>query len=138
MQMSAVRAMGTLGSERWLPTILEELTNPHEEMRVTAANAAGELNDKKAIGSLAELLHDESQAVQIAVIYALSAIGGDLVQEILQDIQSDPDQEHLHEIIEEAFDDMQMFSADLQDYLSLGGMMDPNDLPPQMLSGWEN
>ena len=61
-----------------------------------------------------------------------------LVQEILQDILDDPDQEFLHEAIEEALDDMSMFNIDLQDYMSLGGMMDAKDLPPHMLSGWEN
>ena len=53
MRRSAIVAMGHNGAEEWLDTILGELSNVRDDMRVEAAKALGELSEEAAVPHLA-------------------------------------------------------------------------------------
>lgn len=113
MQLSAVFAMGNSADPRWLHTLLNEMENPHAEIRAEAARAAGSIGKSDAISELIELTEDEELDVQVAAIQALGQIGGELPQRILSEILEDESREDVHEIAETAMEEMVWISGDL-------------------------
>ena len=71
MQLSAVFAMGNSADERWLPTILQEMENYDEAMRIEAARAAGGIGRSDSVPQLAELIYDDNDEVAVAAIVAI-------------------------------------------------------------------
>jgi HEAT repeat protein len=112
MQLSAVFAMGSSADPRWLPTVLDEMQNPSDEMRAEAARAAGIIGGGDAVNALENLLVDEDPGVILAAVEALGQIGGDRPAEILQALLADSDFEDLHETIEEALEEMVWLGGD--------------------------
>lgn len=112
MQLSAIYAMGQSADTRWLPTLLDEMINPWEDMRAEAARAAGELGSGDAIDQLAELAYDDVADVQLAAIQALGRIGGDRAAHILHEMQEDAELAELADDIGEALDELEMFNSD--------------------------
>jgi HEAT repeat protein len=51
---AALDALGRLGDERALPILLQNLQNPHREMRLSAVRALGHLGAEKGIGIVTE------------------------------------------------------------------------------------
>lgn len=110
MRVSAIFAMGRSANPRWRALILEELDNLNPEIRYEAARACGELQDVKAIPSLARLTEDPDREVQEAAIWALGNIGGEEARRILQTIVAESQDEALCEAAEEALEELDFFS----------------------------
>lgn len=83
LRVSAIRAMGASGLERWEEYLESEFTSGDEEMRFEAIVAAGSLGSPLLIEPLGELLFDEDPEVVLAVIEALGEIGGEEAVEML-------------------------------------------------------
>lgn len=113
MQLSAVFGMGNSADPKWLPTILTEMENPNDEMRAEAARAAGSIGRSDAVNELIELTDDEELQVQLAAVAALGQIGGDVAQQVLNSILEDEEREELHDIAEQALEEMVWTSGDL-------------------------
>lgn len=114
MRISAVFAMGNSADKSWLAIVLAEMENMNPEMRVEAARAAGLLGSSDALSSLEKLLEDDDYEVQIAAIIALGQIGGDNVQEILLRLAQEVEDENMLVVIEEALEEMALFSGEFQ------------------------
>lgn len=126
-QVSAVFAMGNTADTRWLSIILDELDSPFVDMRAEAARAAGAIGKSDAVPELAEMTMDEAIEVRMAAVYALGQIGGERPQQILSSILEDPEQEELHELAEEAMEEMMWLGGEL-DLLDLGNFDEDEDV----------
>lgn len=104
--LSALFAMGNSADQRWLPIVLEELTNPDPDVRAEAARAAGAIGSTNAVGELIELTVDEVREVAEAAVLALGQIGGDEAQQFLTKLAEDDDYEELHDAVDEALEEM--------------------------------
>ncbi len=113
LQVSALFAMGNSADERWLGTVLDEMESPYADMRAEAARAAGGIGDSEAITTLAQLAYDEDGAVQIAAVTALAKVGGNTASRILNEMLEDPELDHLQELIEEAIEEMDWMSKEI-------------------------
>ncbi len=113
MQVSAVFAMGNTADARWLPTIMGEFDSPYVDMRAEATRAAGVIGKSDVVPELAVLVTDEAIEVRMAAVYALGQIGGSRPQQILSGILEDPEQEALHELAEEAMEEMMWVEGEL-------------------------
>lgn len=113
MQVSAVFAMGNTTDPRWLSVIMDEMQSPFVDMRVEAVRAAGVIGKSDAVPELAELTMDEAPEVRLAAVYALGQIGGERPQNILSAILEDPELEDLHEMAEEAMEEMMWMGGEL-------------------------
>ncbi|MEM7334778.1 MAG: HEAT repeat domain-containing protein [Chloroflexota bacterium] len=112
MQLSAVFAMGNSADPKWLPTIINEMDNPNDQMRAEAARAAGSIGKSDAISDLTDLTEDDDLDVQLAAIHALGQIGGETSQEILNEILQDDSREDVHEAVELALEEMLWTTGD--------------------------
>ena len=113
MRVSAVFAMGrSADAKRWGQLVFEELASANPEMRFEAARASGELEYAPAVQRLTDLVEDTDDEVQRAAVYALGQIGGDKARDILVAIL-ESDAEHLHAIAEEALDELEFKSGNL-------------------------
>jgi HEAT repeat protein len=113
MQVSAVFAMGNTANTRWLATIMDELDSPFVDMRAEAARAAGAIGKSDAVPELAELTMDEELEVRMAAVYGLGQIGGERPRAILANILDDPEQDDLHELAEDAMEEMMWVGGEL-------------------------
>jgi hypothetical protein len=125
MQISAIFAMGSSADKRWTAFVIAEMENPNPDMRAEAARAAGIIGGSDAVPRLSELAVDEDLAVQTAAIYSLGQIGGETAQTTLTELLADEDFEEIHDIIEEALEEMAMLNGELDifDYME----NDPDD-----------
>jgi HEAT repeat protein len=126
-QRSAIRAMGILAEERWLPTIIAEFENPSPDMRAVAATAAGDIGNAKVIPELADLTYDGHPDVDLAAVYALGAIGGGVVRRILEEISEDPDRRFLHNAVAEALEEMENPALALDNFPMDDGTWDADE-----------
>ncbi len=110
MRVSALFAMGRSADSYWGEILLGELKNPDLEMRYEAARACGELELRKAVSTLVELVDDPDREVQGAAIWALGQIGGDKVRRILMACCQSGD-EALAEVAEEALAELEFASG---------------------------
>ena len=94
---SAVYGMGQSSNPAWLPTVLDEMSNPLPAVRFEAATACGLLGEETLVPHLLRLLRDDDPEVRLASIKALGMIGGTMAKNALQLHLSDED-----EAIEEA------------------------------------
>ena len=119
MQLSAVFAMGISADKRWAAIVLAEMENPNPDMQAEAARAAGVIGGSDAVPQLSELAVDEDLGVQTAAIHALAQIGGETAESVLASLLEDEEFEEVHEIIEEALEEMALLSGELDvfDYL---------------------
>ena len=97
LMQSAVYGMGLSSNPSWLPTVVDEMSNPLPAMRFEAATACGLLGDEGVVPHLLSLLRDDDSEVRLASIKALGLIGGTVAKNVLQQHLSDDD-----EAIEEA------------------------------------
>jgi HEAT repeat protein len=105
MRVSAVFAMGSSADEQWIDTVISELEAQSPAMRYEAARAAGELEARSAVPTLARLLDDPDAEVQSMAVWALGQIGGDRARKLLTDIAKGDD-EQLAEAATEALEEM--------------------------------
>ena len=112
---SALFAMSRSANERWIPLIDEMLDNDIPKIRFDAARAAGELEAKQCVPRLIELLGDEDDEIRMAAIWSLSQIGGEGIEEILNQLYEETDDDELSEFIETALDNL-AFTNDIQSF----------------------
>lgn len=125
MQLSAVFAMGSSADKRWTAIVMAEMENPNPDMRAEAARAAGIIGGSDAVHRLSELAVDEDLAVQTAAIHSLGQIGGETAQTTLTELLADEEFEEIHDILEEALEEMALLNGELDifDYME----NDPDD-----------
>ncbi len=85
MRVAALHAMGESCDTRWLPRVIEHLSDPEPAMRFEAATAAGSIADPSAVPGLLPLLDDRDSEVQEAAIAALGEIGGERARRALRE-----------------------------------------------------
>jgi HEAT repeat protein len=106
LKTSAIFAMGKSCNLSWLPILIKELTNADAEIRYEAANACGELGEKKATPYLSALTTDPDIDVQLAAIQALGKIGGPEAKDSLERCLTD-DSEVIQQAAEEALNELE-------------------------------
>ncbi len=94
---SAIYGMGQSSNADWLPTVLDEMSNPLPAVRFEAATACGLLGEEGVVPRLVQLLSDDDSEVRVASIKSIGMIGGTMAKNALQLHLSDED-----EAIEEA------------------------------------
>ena len=104
LRLSAIHAMGRNCDERWMPILLQEMTDEEPEVRFEAVGAVGQVADESAINAIAELIEDEDREVQFAAIEALGHIGGRRVKQHLRLVLKSGD-EALRDAAQQALDE---------------------------------
>ena len=120
--LSAIFAMGRTANLRWGKTILEMLESDDPELRFEAARAAGELELKPALTPLINLLDDSDGDTRMAAVWSLSQIGGEGIQDALEQLYDETEDEDEADFIDLALENL-MFTEDLQAFSLL-------ELPP--------
>lgn len=109
---------------RWEKQVLKFMRHPDDEVRFEAIRAAGELELDAAREPLLEMLAsgDENGENRLAIVWSLSQIGGDDVQEALEESLNDCEDDEEAEYIEEAITNLN-FNQDfkLADLMDLTG-----------------
>jgi len=82
----AIEAMGRNCQVTWIPDIQAELRDDDPRLRIAAAQAAAELDDRQLVPDLVDRLRDEDDDVRIAAIEALGMIGGQDAKSVLTDL----------------------------------------------------
>ena len=114
LQQSALFAMGTSADPRWLPFLQDEMESPVADMRAEAARAAGAIGASESILQLSELIFDDDEDVARASVTALSQIGGEQANRVLEELLSDAALHHLYEAAEEAMEESELLEGELQ------------------------
>ena len=112
MRVSAVFAMGRSADAQWGEVVIGELNSANPEMRFEAARASGELEYAPALPGLSNLIDDVDDEVQKAALWALGEIGGDTARRRLIKVL-DSDAGYLHEVAEEALDELEFKTGNL-------------------------
>ena len=94
---SAIYGMGQSSNADWVPTVVDEMSNPLPAVRFEAVTACGLLGEETDAPHLLRLLRDDDSEVRLASIKSLGMIGGTTAKNALQQHLSDED-----EAIEEA------------------------------------
>ncbi len=115
MRISAVFAMGRNASSRWEEIVMQELFNPNPEMRYEAAHACGSMQLQAATRDLLTLVEDVDSEVQLAALWALGQIGGDLARRTLERYL-DSDNEALQDAANEALQELEFLYGDLNTF----------------------
>lgn len=84
MRQSALFAMGRNADRFWTETVLAELNAETPGMRAEAARAAGEMNLRRAVEPLIQMVEDADREVQQAAVWALGQIGGKRARGVLE------------------------------------------------------
>ncbi len=105
-QASALCAMGRSCDSRWADQIETMLDNPTPLIRIEAARAAGELSLSSTKLRLLELLDDGIPEMRLAVIKALSQIGGEGINETLNTLLEQTQDDLEADFIQDAVDNL--------------------------------
>jgi HEAT repeat protein len=106
-KVSALFAMGRSGDERWGKQVLSNLRNRNEAIRLEALRAAGELALPAARPILLDMLADEEDVeTQHEIIWVLTKIGGEGVQDHLMELLEMTEDEEEAEFLEEALENL--------------------------------
>jgi hypothetical protein len=111
--VSALFAMGRSANARWSDHVLEMLESDNTEIRYEAIRASGELEIKRALPYLLNLLSEEDSEARLAAVWSLSQIGGEDVQEALEQLYDDTYDEEEAEFIDLALENLQ-FTEDME------------------------
>jgi HEAT repeat protein len=103
---SALFAMGRSANENWKTLVQTMIDNDSPPVRLEAVRAAGELELKLCTDQIIERLNDPDEDVRSAAIWSLSQIGGEGVQELLEELCEDTDDEEELEYLEAALDNL--------------------------------
>ncbi|HZW02903.1 MAG TPA: HEAT repeat domain-containing protein [Anaerolineaceae bacterium] len=105
---SALFAMGRSADPVWQPEVMEMLDHPDSEVQIEAVRAAGDLELVAAREPLIEMVVEgiENSDVRAAVVWSLSQIGGQNVQETLEELLENTEDDEEAEIIEQAMDNL--------------------------------
>ena len=96
LMQSAIYGMGQSSNADWLPTVVDEMSNPLAAVRYEAVTACGLLAEEAVIPRLVRLLSDDDSEVRLASIKSIGLIGGAMAKNVLQQHLNDD------EAIEEA------------------------------------
>jgi HEAT repeat protein len=136
---SALYAMGRSADDRWGPVIMERLHDPNPTLSREAARAAGELELSESLPALVELLREEDSEIRMAAAWSLSQIGGNGVEDALEDLLERTEDEDEIDLIENALEnlafthemgDLNMLDfspEDLQDFANGSGDLEDED-----------
>lgn len=128
MKASALFAMGHSANEVWKDTVLANLSNPLDQVRLEAIRAAGELELAEARDPLLQMLEQDDINTDelIAGAWSLSQIGGAGIQERLEKLADNPDlDDETLELLDDALENL-VFTSNLPDF-SLMGLDDAVD-----------
>ena len=113
---SALLAISRSFDSRWRDHILVALNHEYTQVRLLAAQAAGELELKVARQPLLNMLEEEDDdEVLEAIIWSLSQIGGEDVRHYLQTLLDAAEDDDLVEFISEALANLS-FTEDLEGF----------------------
>ncbi len=138
---SALYAMGRSADDRWGPVVMERLHDPSANVSREAARAAGELELSEALPALVELLREEDSEIRLAAAWSLSQIGGNGVEDALEELLERTEDEDEIDLIENALEnlafthemgDLNMLDfspEDLQDFANGAGEPEEDDDP---------
>ncbi|MEX2162020.1 MAG: HEAT repeat domain-containing protein [Anaerolineales bacterium] len=104
--ISALFAMGRSADDRWGPLVIERLKDTDAELSREAARAAGELELGEALPALLELLHEEDSELRLAAAWSLSQIGGNGVEDALEELLERTEDEDETDLIEDALENL--------------------------------
>jgi HEAT repeat protein len=122
---SALLAMGRSADARWQDQVLVSLSHEDTQVRLVAAQAAGDLELKAARQTLLAMLdEEEDDEVLEAVIWSLSQIGGEDVRTYLQALLDAAEDEDQVGFIEDALSNL-AFTEDLEGFDLMA--YDPDD-----------
>ncbi len=136
MRESAVFAMGRNADPLWTETVLTEMREGTPAMRYEAARASGEMQLRRAVGTLINMTREPDAQLQVMAVWALGQIGGERVERLLERLAAGDDEvlrTAAIDAIEEvkfAIRPMEMFVQDVDDlefieeHLSSDGMDD--------------
>lgn len=118
MQAAALFAMGNNADKRWVKYVRQEIKNESPVLREEAVRAAGNIGTSDLVEDVIEALReDDDLSVQMAAVTALGQMGSQQAREALGELLEDEDAEELHELIEEALEEIDMFAGmDLFDF----------------------
>jgi HEAT repeat protein len=117
--ISALFAMGRSYNEIWIPNVLAMLGDERPAVRAEAAEAAGELEIKKAREPLLQMLKDPDEEVRAATIWSLSQVGGDDVREWLETLLEETEDDEEADLIEQALENLEFneeFNLELMEF----------------------
>ncbi len=105
---SALYAMGKSAAERWEEEILSKIHAPEPEIQLEAIRAAGELGLESTREMFLDMLQETISDAELryALIWSLSQIGGEDVQETLESLLEEVEDEDEQELIENALDNL--------------------------------
>jgi HEAT repeat protein len=110
--ISALNAMGNSADRKWKPQVMAMLDHQHPLVRAEAASAAGEIEVKSAVPALLRMLGDVDLDVRMAVIWALSQLGGKGVRKALEKMLEATDDDDEADMLERALENLD-FTEDL-------------------------
>jgi len=123
--LSALLAISHSADARWQEQVLVGLAHEDTQVRLLAAQAAGELELKAARQTLLSMLdEEEDDDVLEAIIWSLSQIGGEDVRTYLQALLDAAEDDDLIEFIEDALANLS-FTEDLEGFDLMA--YDPDD-----------
>lgn len=123
---SSLVAMSRSAQNQWEPHIIEMLTSDVDDIRFEAVRAAGELELVKARPLLLEMLDEPDSEIRMAVIWSLSQIGGEGVEDTLINLYEETEDEEEAEFIDAALDNLS-FTEGMQLYSLFEYSSDEND-----------
>ncbi len=109
---SALFAMGRSANRTWNSSVFSKLTSDVPDVLVEAVRAAGELEIKKAVPRLMDLLSVEDPEVRWASIWSLSQIGGEGIRERLEALYDQTDDDEEADFIDSALENLD-FTEDI-------------------------
>jgi len=126
---SALCAIGRSADNYWDKQVLSFLDHAAPEVQIAAVHAAGNLGISRARQPLLELLADEpeDEELRAELIWALSQIGGERVQETLEDLLDKTDDPDEIDLLEQALDNLS-FTEDSTGFGLLDVDLDEEDL----------
>jgi len=83
---AAIEAMGRNCQDVWIPDIQTEMQDPDTHRRITAIQAAAELEYPELVPDLVQRLRDDDDDVRLAAIEALGVVGGDDAKNALSEL----------------------------------------------------
>lgn len=112
---SSLMAMGRSADEVWRPLVVKNLTHSDSKVRLEASQSAGLLSTPEAVPLLFELIYDEDDEVRLAAIWSISEIGGEGVQDALEQLLIETESEDETEIIGDALENL-AFTQENEDF----------------------
>lgn len=88
VRLSAVEMLGENVTEATIPALLSSLADPDDWVKVRALEALGGYQVVEAIPHLVEMMHNNSELVQLNIINTLTQIGGDQAFQALMNFLS--------------------------------------------------